>query len=181
MDRDQDFDTQNTAPNASDKSTLFPALYNPACPAPMMGLSYDWTDLNETVDAMTPVGNTNQTIGLAWGWQALTQGDPFDNPDMPWNARLAIVMLTDGLNTENRWTTDAAQIDARTQAVCDNIKEAGITLYTIQVNTGSDPTSTLLQNCASDSSKFYLLTSADQMVATFNDIASQLAQLRIAK
>ena len=34
---------------------------------------------------------------------------------------------------------------------CANIKAAGITLYTIQVNTGGDPTSTLLQNCASPS------------------------------
>ena len=32
---------------------------------------------------------------------------------------------------------------------CANIKAAGITIYTIQVNTGGDPTSTLLQNCAS--------------------------------
>jgi Flp pilus assembly protein TadG len=31
---------------------------------------------------------------------------------------------------------------------------------TIQVNTGGDPTSTLLQNCASSLDKFYLLTSA---------------------
>ena len=28
---------------------------------------------------------------------------------------------------------------------CDNIKAAGIVLYTIQVNTGGDPTSTLLK------------------------------------
>ena len=56
-----------------------------------------------------------------------------------------------------------------------------VTLYTIQVNTGGDPTSTLLQNCASDSSKFFLLTSASQIVATFNQIGTNLAQLRISK
>jgi hypothetical protein len=39
---------------------------------------------------------------------------------------------------------------------CANIKAAGITIYTIQVNTGGDPTSTLLQNCASDPSKFFM-------------------------
>ncbi|MEJ2379011.1 MAG: VWA domain-containing protein, partial [Pseudolabrys sp.] len=110
-----------------------------------------------------------------------TPGEPFDNPAMPTDAQLAIVLLTDGLNTENRWSTDQATIDARTQKVCDNIKAAGITLYTIQVDTGGDPTSTLLQNCASDSSKFYLLTKADQILSTFNDIGSQLTKLRIAK
>ena len=41
-----------------------------------------------------------------------------------------------------------------------NIKAAGITIYTVEVNTGRDPTSSLLQNCASDSNKFWMLTSA---------------------
>ena len=39
--------------------------------------------------------------------------------------------------------------DATGNGTCANIKAADITLYTIQVNTGGDPTSTLLQNCAS--------------------------------
>ena len=51
----------------------------------------------------------------------------------------------------------------------------------MQVNTGGDPTSTLLQNCASDSSKFFLLTSADEMVTTFEEIGTNLTKLRIAK
>jgi hypothetical protein len=64
---------------------------------------------------------------------------------------------------------------------CDSIKAAGITLYTIQVNTGGDPTSALLRDCASDSKKFFLLTSANAIVTTFEAIASQLSQLRVAK
>jgi hypothetical protein len=31
-----------------------------------MFLSYDWTGLKSLVDNMTPNGNTNQAIGLAW-------------------------------------------------------------------------------------------------------------------
>jgi Flp pilus assembly protein TadG len=181
MDRDQDYDVLNTAPVTGNKSTLFPAIYSTTCPVAMMGLSYSWDDLNATVDTMTPTGTTNQTIGLAWGWLALTQGEPFDNSAMPARTQLAIVLLTDGLNTENRWSSDQATIDVRTQKACDNVKAANVTVYTVQVNTGSDPTSTLLQNCASDKSKFYLLTRSDQILGTFNDIGSQLAKLRIAK
>ena len=51
----------------------------------------------------------------------------------------------------------------------------------MQVNTGGDPTSTLLQNCASDSSKFFLLTSSNAIVSTFNQIGTALAALRITK
>jgi hypothetical protein len=50
----------------------------------------------------------------------------------------------------------------------------------VQVNTGNDPTSTLLKNCASDSSKFFLLTSANQMVTTFNQIGTALSNLRLS-
>jgi hypothetical protein len=64
---------------------------------------------------------------------------------------------------------------------CANAKAAGIVLYMVQVNTGGDPTSTLLQNCATDSSKFFLLTSSSQIITTFNQIGTTLSQLRVAK
>ena len=63
---------------------------------------------------------------------------------------------------------------------CNNVKAAGVTLYTIQVNTDGDPTSTLLRNCASDASKFFLLTSANQIVTTFQSIATEITKLRLA-
>jgi hypothetical protein len=49
------------------------------------------------------------------------------------------------------------------------------------VNTGGDPISTLLQNCASSTDNFYHLTSADQMTATFNTIGTNLTKLRVAQ
>ena len=64
---------------------------------------------------------------------------------------------------------------------CANIKASGITIYTIQVNTGGDPTSTLLQNCASDSSKFWELKTSSAISTTFNQIGTNLSQLRVAK
>ncbi len=50
----------------------------------------------------------------------------------------AIILLTDGFNTQNRWYSNRRQIDARQKILCDNAKAAGITIYTIQVNTGGD-------------------------------------------
>ncbi len=50
----------------------------------------------------------------------------------------------------------------------------------MQVNTGGDPTSTLLKNCACESSKFFLLTSSQQIVTTFNQIGTALSNLRLA-
>ena len=189
-DRDQDYDIRNTVPNPLDinllagiASTLFPTEQYSSCPTQMMGLSYDWTALNSKIDAMSPDGNTNQAIGLAWGWQSLTQSDPLNAPaeTAGYQYQKVIILLTDGLNTQNRWTTDASQIDARQRLMCANVKAAGITLYTIQVNTGSDPTSTLLRDCATDASKWFVLTQASQIVQVFNQIGTNLSKLHIAK
>ena len=86
-------------------------------------------------------------------------------------------------NTQDRWYSSASQIDARQQILCDNAKAAGITVYTIQVNTGTpaDPTSTVLQNCASGSDKFYMVTSSSQTLSVFNSIGTSLSKLRVAK
>ena len=63
--------------------------------------------------------------------------------DSNYTYQKVIILLTDGLNTENRWYTDQTSIDARQQLTCTAVKAAGITVYTVQVNTGGDPTSTL--------------------------------------
>jgi Flp pilus assembly protein TadG len=184
MDRDQNFDTTNTAPVAG--STLFPAEQYSSCPAAMMGLSYDWTALNNKISAMQPSGATNQAIGLQWGFQTLT-ASPFTIPPMDPNYQYQqiIILLTDGLNTQDRWygngSSPSSQVDARQQITCNNIKAAGITMYTVQVNTGGDPTSALLQSCASSADKFFLLTTADQIVTTFNTIGTSLTKLHIAQ
>lgn len=189
-DRTQNYDTLNTAPSLSNTSTLFPAEQYSYCNSggsayipPIMPLSYDWTALKARIDSLVPTGNTNQSIGLAWGWMTLTQSDPFNAPakDSNFVYKDAIVLLSDGLNTQDRWYTNAAQIDARQQILCNNAKAAGITVYTIQVNTDGDPTSTVLQNCATDTSSFYLITSASQTAAVFSQIYTQLSKLRVSK
>jgi Flp pilus assembly protein TadG len=187
-DRDQDYDTRNTAPATATPGTLFPTEQYDKCPAAMMGLTYDWTALNNKIDEMLPDGNTNQAIGLQWGFQSLTSA-PFTIPamDAHYTYRQVVILLTDGLNTQNRWTTDQATIDARQRITCDNAKAAGMVLYMIQVNTDTDPTSTMLQQCASPDTvepkgpKFFLLTSASEIETTFNQIGTGLRNLRVAR
>jgi Flp pilus assembly protein TadG len=178
-DRDQNFDTTNDA--AAVGSTQYPTEQYSSCSASLVGLTNDWTALNAKIDAMTPVGNTNQAIGLQVGWQTLTAA-PFTVPavDPDYKYQTVIILLTDGLNTQDRWYTSQSSINTRQQKTCDNIKAAGLTVYTVQVNTGGDATSTLLQNCASDPGKFFLLTSAGQIVATFGQIGTSLSKLRLA-
>jgi Flp pilus assembly protein TadG len=178
------YDTNVAAPNPTITATLFAAEQYSSCPQAVKALSYDWTDMKLLVSAMQPAGNTNQAIGLAHGWMSLVGGGPYPTPpamDPNYTYSQIVILLTDGLNTQNRWYTSQNSIDTRQAMTCSNIKASGITLYTIQVNTGGDPTSNLLQTCASESSKFFLLTSANQIISTFQQIGTKLSNLRIAQ
>ena len=183
-----DYDQSATEPDPSIADSKFPAD-DSTCTTEMMGLNYDWSSMNNLVDDLSPNGNTNQPIGLVWGWQSLVGGGPLTAPPLEsgYDYQQVIILLSDGLNTEDRWSSSQSSIDARmydpsnTKGTCANIKATGITIYTIQVDTGGDPTSTLLQNCASSTNKFYLLTSANQIVSAFNDIGTNLTKLRVAK
>ncbi len=187
------YDQDVTAPTSSIPATLFPAEQYSSCPQAIMGLNYDWTAMNTLVTNMTANGNTNQPIGLVWGWQTLVGGGPYTAPalDPNYQYKQVIILLSDGMNTQDRWSSSQSFIDNRMydslngNGTCANIKAAGVIIYTIQVNTGGDPTSTLLQNCASNTTgttdHFYLLTSASQIVTVFNQIGTALSQLRIAQ
>jgi hypothetical protein len=149
---------------------------------------------------MSPAGSTNQPIGLVWAWQSLVGGGPLTAPakDSNYTYTDVIVLMSDGLNTQNRWdgngSSVSTDVDKRMydpsdngSGTCANIKNAGITLYTIHVNTGGDPLSTLLRNCAgspdkfSDPSKFFMVTSANGLGAVFSAIGTNLTKLRVAK
>ncbi|MGJ4927983.1 pilus assembly protein TadG-related protein [Bradyrhizobium sp. HKCCYLS2038] len=211
-DRTQPNDANAVSPATSDVTTLFPANQHMEnsiqyCSSTattkleqIVPLSYNWNSLKTAVNAMQPTGGTNQAIGLAWAVQSLIPngvlGAPAEATNTTYNR--VIILLSDGLNTEDRWpdygngSTQASgnPIDARQALLCSNLKNtkdakgnAMYTIYTIQVNTSSpaDPTSTVLQNCASSPDKFYMLTSSSQIVTTFNSIGTALSKLRVAK
>jgi Flp pilus assembly protein TadG len=184
-DRTKSHDVKNTTPT-SDKATWFvPEQYSSCTPAAVKTLSHDWSAMKTMVNNMEPAGSTNQTIGLAVAWQTLSQGAPFNAPALPPDTQPVIVLMSDGLNTQNRWDGNGSNqsnaVDDRMKLACANVKAAGIQIYTVQVNTSGDPLSTLLRDCATDNSKFFYLTSALQMVSAFEQIGTSLAKLRISK
>ncbi len=177
-DRDQNNDVTNTPTVAGAPATMFRAHQASNCPTALMPLSHDWPSLHAKIDAMAPSGNTNVTIGLALGFQLLSPVEPFNAPAPEPDLDKVIVMLTDGLNTQNRWTTSEGSIDSRTQKVCDNIEAAKIKVYTIRVIDGDV---TLLKNCATNATMYFDVQQASQLNGVFSSIAQNLANLRIAK
>jgi Flp pilus assembly protein TadG len=201
-DRNKDYDTQSAPvsyvattdmqtniagasenyPRAAGASSATSDAFQPHqfydCSAALMQLSFDWTALSDKIDALQPAGNTNVTIGLEWGFHALTSGGPLNAAAPSPDLEKVIVLLTDGDNTQNRYATSQGDIDARTRMACDSVKKASIKLYTIRVIDGN---ATLLQQCATRSDMYYNVQNASQLNDVFAQIAKNLANLRIAK
>jgi Flp pilus assembly protein TadG len=177
------YDTNVTAPAGGNAPTLFPAVDYSACPQQAMGQNYNWSTMTTLINNMSPNGTTNQNIGLELGWMSLVGGGPFTAPATVsgYTYQYVIVLFTDGLNTEDHWYTAQSSIDTRQTMTCSNIKAANIQIYRVQISTDGTPMSTLLQNCATDSSKYFYLTSASEVVSTFNTIGTNLSNLYLSQ
>jgi len=185
-DRDQSYDVDATKPTG--KTTYFLADQDQSCPAAaIQPLSYNWSTINSTINAMSPGGATNQTVGLQWGWLSLLQQDPMNAPAETAGTgyQHIIILFTDGLNTGDRWYGDfssqSSQVDTRMKSLCDNIKSSGVTIYTVQIDTDGAGQSAVLPYCASGTSNFFMLTQPSQITTAFSQIGTQISKLRVAK
>jgi hypothetical protein len=192
MDRNQNDDANDTTPG-----TKFPTENSDSCPKAVITLMSNpaptsttamtsmFSNLNTQIDAMTAAGGTNQTIGLAHGMQTLVSGLPYSPITLPPNTTRYIILLSDGLNTMDRWygngSSQSTSVDNRMAAACVNAKQQGFVIYTVFVNLGSSGNSTVLKNCATDISKYYQLTTTDGIVTAFDAIAQQITNVRVSK
>lgn len=192
MDRDQDADTNATSP-----TTKYPAENSDSCVgATVMTLNYTWDSTTDTspgknqnlswkIDSMVAGGGTNQTIGLQHGMQVQTEGSPYNAPALPANTARYIILLSDGLNTLDRWygngSDQSTSVDTRMAKACKAAKDQGFVIYTLFVDiAGAQGNSQVLKDCASDTSKYYDLTTSSAIITAFNDIAQKITNLRVS-
>lgn len=178
---------------------------------PIIPLTTSSATIKTGITNMTAVGETNIPFGLVWGWHAvspigpLANGTPYNTP----HVRKIIILMTDGDNTMNNpsrnnesngsfygglgyiWqnmlgTTSSDgnvrsdAIDERLKLLCTAVKDKDIVVYTVRVEVRSG-SSSLLQNCASTTDKFYDVQDVDDLQAAFDAIAGSIDNLRLAK
>jgi len=173
-------------------------------------LTNDTTALNNVLNHMVAIGDTNLQVGLQWGWLTLSPTAPFADGvayNTP-NTSKIIVFLTDGWNStaansdsdssfysgigyiwQNRIgvTASASQtqrnaaMDGRTALICNNIKADGIVVYTVRIDVSSGVSPSVLQNCATSPSQFYDVPNVANLDTAFQQIAGQIGKLRIAQ
>ncbi len=173
------------------------------CPAEAKKLQ-SWTTaapFESYVNSLSPTGNTYHDIGMIWGARFISPTGMFatENTNLP-RIQRHIIFMTDGdtnvINNDysaygihwwdRRQTTYAPSnsdlnniLNARLESLCAEIKSRNITLWVISYGSDVSSTSeTRLNNCASPG-KYFRATNSSALISNFQQIASQIAELRL--
>jgi Flp pilus assembly protein TadG len=183
---------------------------NRACPTPVQPLTDDFAALRTAVSKMREWNGsgTNVSEGLAWGTRVLspeapyTTADPFDTP----GTKKIVVLLTDGENvvygssntanksdygsngfmSSNRFGstnqgTAARTVDTWTKANCTMLKNNGVEIYTVLLQSDGANNRALYGSanggCASAPENYFPTNDVSQLDSVFARIGSMVAQL----
>lgn len=180
VDRTQSYDVSGDAALKGSAKTLYPVSNcDENTLQPVQGLNSNIATSRSFIKSLKPGGYTNITVGVQWGMEVLSPNQPFTGavPFGDTSARKFMIVVTDGDNTKNRYSWNAAQIDARTALACKDAKARGITVYTVKVIEGN---SNMLRACATAPENFYDLTSASQLNATMSGIFKSINKTRLS-
>jgi Flp pilus assembly protein TadG len=171
------------------------------CGSPITPLTASRPKLESDIDAMILPADAETYIpaGLLWGWNMLDAADPFIGARtaaqvIADRGSKALVLMTDGDNTlrpdypGGPWHVPNAQdpnwgsvANDKTAQLCDNIKAAGILIYTVSLKVTNSASLSMLTNCASSTSMAFNADNNTALVESFKQIASQLAAVHITK
>jgi hypothetical protein len=137
-------------------------------------------------------GNTLSNLGMVWGYRLLSPEAPF-REGAPWTdktVKKVAILMTDGDNNISTsysgygtWTnlrlTDH-DLDVKLAATCENMKNDGITVYTVTFTSGiNEATKSYFRNCASSESKYYDAPEQADLLDAFEQIARELSNIHI--
>lgn len=139
IDRNQDYDVSAVSPVVSNTNTYYFARRCQDLPLePILGLTNNITNVRSKINSLQPAGFTNISIGIQWGMEVLSDTAPFTEGSV-WGEKhhaKYIVLVTDGYNNKNRFTTNVSDVDKRTEKACANAKAKGIEIFVVRLEQG---------------------------------------------
>lgn len=179
--RDTRIRNQSVAPNSlCNRSYILP-------------LTSNRTSIITRINGLQADGNTLSNLGMVWGYRLLSPEFPFregvtwDNQD--W--RKVVILMTDGDNFTNdvyngygRWLDNQSMtvttLNQRLAQTCTNMKNSGITVYTVTFTSGiNQTTKNFYKNCASDESKWIDAPTQADLLKAFEQISRELSNIHI--
>ncbi|RWC56801.1 pilus assembly protein [Mesorhizobium sp.] len=181
---------------------------NRACPTPVVPLTDDFNKLRKAASEMTEWNGsgTNVSEGLSWGMRVLSPAAPYTD-GAPWKTpgiSKIVLLLTDGENvvygaseqpTKSDYTsygylaggrfgsdnqaTAARNVDGWTKSVCTQLKDQGVQIYTMVLQSDTAANRALYSACASDPSGYYAVNDPTKLPDVFQQIANKFSKLQL--
>lgn len=182
---------------------------NRACPTPVVPLTDDFDKLRKAASEMTEWNGsgTNVSEGLSWGMRVLSPAAPYTD-GAPWKTpgiSKIVLLLTDGENvvygaseelaTKSDYTsygylaggrfgsdnqiTAARNVDGWTKSVCTQLKNEGVQIYTMVLQSDTAANRELYSACASDPSGYYAVNDPAKLPNVFLQIANKFTKLQL--
>ena len=150
------------------------------------------SSIQTKINSLQASGNTLSNIGMVWGYRVLSPELPFregtDWADV--TVKKVAILMTDGDNNIggsysaygpwNTYRLTDNDLDVRLSTTCQNMKNSGITIYTVVFTSGiSSATKNRFRDCATDTSKYYYAPSQANLISTFEQISRELANIHV--
>lgn len=201
--RDAATDTSyQTAPVGSDMRSVSNSNSFFRCPSSrIMPLTNNSGALKAQISGMSADGYTAGHLGIAWSYYMLSPkwNNLWDTKNEPAayssDVNKVAILMTDGVfNTAYDGVGNAANAPFNTNAsrarsqqvsadLCENMKNSGITVYSIAFELNDNTARDLLDNCATDDQGsqvfFYRADNEDELREAFREIARNISSLRL--
>lgn len=181
---------------------------NRACPTPVVPLTDDFDKLRKAASEMTEWNGsgTNVSEGLSWGMRVLSPAAPYTD-GAPWKTpgvSKIVLLFTDGENvvygaseqpTKSDYTSygylaggrfgsddqnaAARNVDGWTKSVCTQLKNQGVQIYTMVLQSDTAANRALYSACASDPSGYYAVNDPAKLPDVFQQIANKFSRLQL--
>jgi len=172
----------NTTPNnGCNKSYVLP-------------LTSVYGSIKSKISSLYASGNTLSNVGMVWGYRVLSPEMPF-REGAAWTdktVKKVAILMTDGDNNigdsssysaYGPWTTlrlTDSNLDTKLAATCTNMKNSGITVYTVTFTSGiNNATKAYFRNCATTEDKYYDAPEQADLLNAFEQIARELSNIHI--
>ncbi|MER9301706.1 pilus assembly protein TadG-related protein [Mesorhizobium sp. M0293] len=181
---------------------------NRSCPTPVVPLTDDFDKLRKAASEMTEWNGsgTNVSEGLSWGMRVLSPTAPYTD-GAPWKTpgiSKIVLLLTDGENVvygassqptksdytsygylaggrfgSDNQTTAARNVDGWTKSVCTQLKDEGVQIYTMVLQSDTAANRALYSACASDPANYYAVSDPTKLPDVFQQIANKFSKLQL--
>ncbi|MGB3627593.1 MAG: pilus assembly protein TadG-related protein [Henriciella sp.] len=142
------------------------------------------TQIEKYIDDLYANRGTAGHQGIAWGWYLISPkwkavfdgtAEPlaYDEPD----STKAMIVMTDGEFNSQFYSSQGGST-AQAKAVCDEIKDAGVIIYTVAFDAPAEGVA-VLDYCASGEEFAFRASNGQELLDSYQAIAAAISDLRI--